>query len=156
MVAKKRSGKPAKAFQISFPSMDHVRKMVEAMVEQTNNRREFHNGKFTKQTFYNSVLLGLNDIDAKDDLDVQEVAKKGLLAVVVDRGASILSHTITADDEMAERLGVRVGRPGRDDAEGRPAPTPPWRMLDIPLDFLDGLDPGLGRAHRKDQAALGD
>lgn len=164
-MAKRISARPVKEFQISFPSMDDVRKMVEAMQDQTNNRRDFHGGRFTKQVFCNSLIMGVYEIEANDDLDLEKVKELGLLATVIDRGADSLSRSITSDDKDRRRSGriaarSWVGRAAMEEEEeaapARPPARPPWRSLAVPADFLDGVNPALGRAHREDKSALND
>lgn len=141
------SMRPTKNFQISFPSMSHVRRMGEDMIDQTNNRRHFHGKPFIKQDFYNCLIMGVHEIEAEEDLDFEEVKKKGLLAVIVDRGANRLSHDMTTEDRPRGIRTATDARPTSRGDEGRPAKEPerPWlRKFVLPLDFIKDADAGRG------------
>lgn len=109
--------RPTKDTQISFPSMPHVLKMMWDMIGRTNNRRNFHGLPLSKQTFMNCLLLGLYEIEDDAEVDVEELNRLGMLAYIVDRGATRLSNDY-ASDVAPKRKGRRVAPHDRD----RPAP----------------------------------
>lgn len=134
-------------FQITVPSSKPVRDRGLAMNDATRRRRGFQGKTFNKQAFYNCLILGVYDVESNRDLDPDELAERGLLAVLIDRGATELSRLIAADDAPVLPRGAKasVGRgavaadsPRR---EPEPTPTPPVerrkpRGLIVPVRLL--------------------
>jgi hypothetical protein len=105
-------------YQITIPSSEPVRKKGIRMLDATRRRRpKFHGQAFSKQAFFNCLIAGMYELEANRDLDMKEVEAKGLLAVVVDRGAAEISRMIAAEEESFLPQGVRASIGVRDEEE---------------------------------------
>lgn len=144
--------------QITIPSSEPVRKKGAEMIDATKRRRSFQGRSFSKQTFYNCLILGLYDAEMNRDLDHDEVEEKGLLAVLIDRGATELARLIASVDAPVLPRGVRASIGGIDDEDddGRRESTPSPKAvrrkppgLVYPRDWLAARD--AGHVDRADQ-----
>jgi hypothetical protein len=158
--------------QIAIPSSHGVVRMGEDLVELTNERRQFHAKPFNKQIWYNSLVMGLYDIET-NGVDMQEVAKKGVLATIVDRGAALLSKAITSsnakakfayddepDDENEQEEPVVQATRGRKRKTAEPPSEEPieearpheaertWQTLAIPDNFVKRMSRESAAARR--------
>lgn len=163
------SMRPIKNFQISFPSMAHVRRMGEDMIEWTNNRRHFHGKPFIKQDFYNCLIMGVHEVETQEDLDFEEIKRKGLLAVIIDRGASRLSRDMVNDDrprgiraatlprDVGDAAGPSAIRRDAEAAAPKEPERPRLRKFVLPLDFArDAGNAEAERVDRKNDPAMHD
>lgn len=149
--------------QITVPSSPPVRAMVAEMIDSIRKRRAFQGKAVNKQVFYNCIVLGLHDLEAKRDATPEELESEGPLAIVFDRGADRLAKMIASADAPTRRKGVPVAI---DAGDGREAPAVartrrPRPMLVIPRGWSvgqrDGGDVGRnkGRAEEEHQAGGG-
>jgi hypothetical protein len=150
-----------RAHQITIPSSEPVRKKGAEMINATKRRRDFQGRSFSKQTFYNCLILGLYDIEAKQDLDHDLVDEKGLLAVLIDRGATQLSRLVASADSPVLPRGVRasIGETDEDDERGveqeRPVAPKTHRKppgLVAPRDWLAARNRNSDRLGRTERA----
>lgn len=111
--------------QITIPSSEPVRKMSAEMIDMTRRRRSFQYKAFNKQAFFNCLIAGMYEMETRRDLDLEDVESRGLLAVVIDRGADELNKMIAADDAPILPRGARATIAGLDDDEDVDAPAPP-------------------------------
>lgn len=135
--------------QITIPSSEPVRRKGAEMIDATKRRRSFQGRSISKQAFYNCLILGLYELESSRDLDPDAVEEKGLLAVLIDRGAAELSKLIASVDAPFASRGVRASVPALDDEDDeaeevrepeRPAPpkTPHRKPpgLVVPRDWI--------------------
>lgn len=150
--------------QITIPSSEPVRSKGAEMIDATKRRRSFQGRSFSKQTFYNCLILGLYDVESHRDLDHDAVEEKGLLAVLIDRGANELARLIASADAPHKPRGVRASIGEMDDdndaIDEREAPEPPQPIrrkppgLVVPRDWLAARNAsGGGRAQKEAESA---
>lgn len=104
-------------YQITIPSSEPVRAKGAEMIDATKQRRNFQGRSFNKQSFYNCIILGLYDVESKRDVDQADIDSKGLLAIIVDRGASELAKMIASSDAPLRPRGAPVAIDLGDDDE---------------------------------------
>lgn len=95
-------------FQITIPSSETVRSMGAEMIDMTKRRRSFLSRAFNKQSFYNCLIAGMYDIERHRDVDQAEIESRGLLAIIVDRGASVIGKMIASSDAPVRPRGAPV------------------------------------------------